>query len=91
MIDLNHIDDLARRLSGLVPPSLRESRDEMQENFRAVLQSGLGKLDLVTREEFDVQRAVLLRTREKLDALEQAVQWLEAELARGDAPDNATH
>lgn len=91
MIDLNHIDDLARRLSGLVPPSLRESRDEMQENFRAVLQSGLGKLDLVTREEFDVQRAVLLRTREKLDALEQAVQWLEAELARGDAPDNSTH
>lgn len=86
MIDFSHIDELARRLSGLVPPAMREGREELQENFKAVLQSGLGKLDLVTREEFDVQRAVLLRTREKLEALEQAVQWLEAELARQDAP-----
>ncbi len=78
VIDLNHIDDLARRLSGLVPPGLRESREELQENFKAVLQSGLAKLDLVTREEFDVQRAVLLRTREKLEALERTVQALEA-------------
>ena len=77
MIDLSHIDDLARRLSSLVPPGLRESREELQENFKAVLQSGLARLDLVTREEFDVQRAVLLRTREKLDALEQRL----AELA----------
>ena len=78
MIDLNHIDDLARRLSDLVPPGLRESRDELQSTFKSALQAGLGKLDLVTREEFDVQRAVLLRTREKLDALEQAVAALEA-------------
>ena len=70
MIDLAQLDDLARRLSGLVPPGLREGRDELQQNFKAVLQSGLARLDLVTREEFDVQRAVLLRTREKLDALE---------------------
>jgi ubiquinone biosynthesis accessory factor UbiK len=79
MIDLRHIDDLARRLSGLVPPGLREGREELQENFKAILQSGLGKLDLVTREEFDVQRAVLLRTREKLEALEQVVAALEAQ------------
>ena len=79
MIDLGHIDDLARRLSGLVPPGLREGRDELQENFRAVLQSGLARLDLVTREEFEVQRAVLLRTREKLDALQAQVARLEAE------------
>ena len=91
MIDLTNIDELARRLSGLVPPGLRESREEMQENFRAVLQSGLGKLDLVTRQEFDVQRAVLLRTREKLEALEQAVQWLEAELARTTPRDPPAH
>ena len=77
MIDLNNIDELARRLSGLVPQGLRESREELQENFKAVLQSGLSKLDLVTREEFDVQRAVLLRTREKLEALEALVQQLE--------------
>ena len=77
MIDLNHIDELARRLSSLVPPGLRESREELQATFKTALQAGLGKLDLVTREEFEVQRAVLLRTREKLDTLEQAVAALE--------------
>ncbi len=80
MIDLNHIDDLARRLSGLVPPGLREGREELQENFKSVLQSGLSRLDLVTREEFDVQRAVLMRTREKLDTLERQVEQLEVQL-----------
>ncbi|MCL7715839.1 ubiquinone biosynthesis accessory factor UbiK [Stenotrophomonas mori] len=78
MIDLNHIDALARRLSDLVPPGLRESREELQATFKSALQAGLARLDLVTREEFEVQRAVLLRTREKLDALELAVAQLEA-------------
>lgn len=78
MIDFNHLDDLARRLSDLVPPGLRESRDELQAGFKNVLQAGLSRLDLVTREEFDVQRAVLLRTREKLEALERTVAALEA-------------
>ncbi|WP_182656267.1 ubiquinone biosynthesis accessory factor UbiK [Stenotrophomonas lacuserhaii] len=77
MIDLNQLDDLARRLSDLVPPGLRQSREELQSTFKSALQAGLSKLDLVTREEFDVQRAVLLRTREKLDALEQEVAAME--------------
>ena len=90
MIDLAQLDELARRLSSLVPPGLRgqvseETREELQQNFKSVLQAGLGKLDLVTREEFDVQRAALLRTREKLDALEQRL----AELA--DAPQPPRH
>ena len=80
MIDLSHIDDLARRLSNLVPPGMREGREELQQNFKAVLQGGLSKLDLVTREEFDVQRAVLLRTREKLEQLQRTVEALEAQL-----------
>jgi hypothetical protein len=84
MIDLQHIDELARRLSNLVPPGMRghgfdDLRDELQENFKSVLQAGLSKLDLVTREEFEVQRAVLLRTREKLDALQRTVAELEAQ------------
>lgn len=78
MIDLNHLDDLARRLSDMVPPGLRQSREELQATFKTALQAGLGKLDLVTREEFDVQRAVLLRTREKLEAQEKVVAELEA-------------
>ncbi|MEL1263155.1 ubiquinone biosynthesis accessory factor UbiK [Pseudoxanthomonas putridarboris] len=81
MIDLNHIDDLARRLSQLVPPGLRESQEELQQTFKSALQAGLSRLDLVTREEFDVQQAVLLRTREKLEALERTVATLEAQLA----------
>ncbi|KLD71240.1 ubiquinone biosynthesis accessory factor UbiK [Xanthomonas pisi] len=85
MIDFNQLDDLARRLSDLVPPGLRQSREELQSTFKGALQAGLGKLDLVTREEFDVQRAVLLRTREKLDALEQAVAALETR-ASGASP-----
>ena len=88
MIDLNHIDDLARRLSDLVPPGLRESGEELQASFRGALQAGLGKLDLVTREEFDVQRAVLLRTREQVETLQRTVSELEALLsaASGDDP-----
>lgn len=89
MIDLNHIDDLARRLGDLLPPGLRESREELQGAFKGALQAGLGKLDLVTREEFEVQRAVLLRTREKLEALEKAVAALEARPAAGDTPPQA--
>ena len=84
-IDLANIDALARRLSSLVPGSVREGRDELQQNFKSVLQTGLAKLDLVTREEFDVQRAVLLRTRDKLNELQRAVDKLEAAQARRDA------
>lgn len=82
MIDLNQIDDLARRLSGLVPPALREGREEMQENFKSALQAGLAKLDLVTREEFDLQREMLAHARMKLQEVEERVAALEAEVAR---------
>jgi hypothetical protein len=81
MIDLKAIDDLARRLNDLVPPGLQDARADLEQNIKATLQAGLAKLDLVTREEFDVQRAVLLRTREKLDALERTVEILEAQYA----------
>jgi BMFP domain-containing protein YqiC len=80
MIDLGQLDELARRLSSLVPPAVRVGRDELQQNFRAVLQTGLNRLDLVTREEFEVQRAVLLRTREKLEHLERIVAELDSQL-----------
>jgi len=86
MIDLDKLDELARRLSSLVPPGLREGREELQQNFKSVLQTGLAKLDLVTREEFEVQRAVLLRTREKLEELQRAVAELEAQLGTSAPP-----
>ena len=86
MIDLKAIDDLARRVSALVPPGMKEAGAEFEANLKATLQAGLAKLDLVTREEFEVQRAVLLRTREKLEALERALAELEARSAGGGSP-----
>ena len=85
MIDLAAIDDLARRLSNLVPPGMTQARADLEQNIKATLQMSLSKLDLVTREEFDVQRAVLLRTREKMDALERTIEQLEARLRSQDA------
>ena len=68
---IESIDELARRLAESVPQGLRSMKDDLEKNFRSVLQAGLGKLDLVTREEFEVQEAVLARTRQKLEALEE--------------------
>jgi len=72
------IDDLARRLAGSVPESVLALRRDLEQNFKGVLQSQLAQLDLVTREEFDVQATVLKRTREKLAALEQRLAELES-------------
>ena len=80
MIPASSIDELAQRLAAILPPGLKEAREDLGANFRSVLQAGLGKLDLVTREEFDVQRCVLLRTREKLEALERQLAALESAL-----------
>jgi hypothetical protein len=79
------IDRLVKRLVEAVPEGLRSVRDDLEQNFRSVLDSGLARLDLVTREEFDVQQAVLARTRQKLEALEHQVRSLEA--GQGRAPD----
>ncbi|NII10892.1 accessory factor UbiK family protein [Oleiagrimonas sp. C23AA] len=83
MIDAQGIDQLAQRLSSLVPPGLSQARADLQDNFRDVLAQGLRKLDLVTREEFEVQRQVLARTRERLEQLEARVAELEAGLKTG--------
>ena len=78
MVDPKIIDDLARRLAESVPDSLRALQTDLDRNFKAVLQAGLDRLDLVTREEFDVQQSVLRRTRERLEALEKRLAELEA-------------
>jgi BMFP domain-containing protein YqiC len=77
VVDPKIIDDLARRVAGSMPAGLKALQSDLEQNFRAALQAGLGRLDLVTREEFDVQSAVLRRTREKLRALEARIARLE--------------
>jgi BMFP domain-containing protein YqiC len=77
------IDDLARRLASAVPENIVALRRDLEQSFKGVLQSQLARLDLVTREEFDVQSAVLRRTREKLNALERRLAELEQSIADG--------
>jgi len=72
------IDKLARTLVETLPQGLRSVRDDLEKNFRSALHAGLEKFDLVTREEFEVQEAVLARTRAKLQALEARLAKLES-------------
>lgn len=79
-INSNGLDDLAKRLADSVPESLRAFGRDLESNFKAVLQAQLAKLDLVTRQDFDVQAEILERTREKLTTLEARLKDLEAKL-----------
>jgi BMFP domain-containing protein YqiC len=77
LLNSTKLDELARRLAESVPESLRSFGRDLEGNFKAVLQAQLAKLDLVSRQEFDVQAALLARTQEKLAALEQRLQEIE--------------
>ena len=71
------IENIARKLAEAVPEGLRSVREDIENNFRSVLSASLSKLDLVTREEFEVQEAVLAKTRQKLEALEARLNEME--------------
>jgi len=77
MLDPKLFDGLVRRLSEALPSGARALQSDVEKNLRTVLQASLSKLDLVTREEFDVQARVLARTREKLEKLEKTITALE--------------
>jgi BMFP domain-containing protein YqiC len=77
----NGLDDLAKRLADSVPESLRAFGRDLEGNFKAVLQAQLAKLDLVTRQDFDVQAAILERTQAKLTAIEARLKELETKLS----------
>lgn len=77
MMDRQDIDQLALRLVSLVPPGLAHVHQDLRTNFGDVLAHGLRRLDLVTREEFDVQSQLLARTRAKVEELERRVADLE--------------
>ncbi|MDM7859244.1 accessory factor UbiK family protein [Alteromonas sp. ASW11-36] len=81
MLDPKKLEEIAKQISDAVPPGVKNMAEEAESKIKQVLQSQLSKLDLVTREEFDVQTQVLIRTREKLEALE-------ARLAALETPDN---
>ena len=76
-MDPRFIDDLAKKLSAAVPQGIANVKRDLEDNFKSVLQSALSRMDLVTRQEFDVQAGVLRRTREKVEALEAKIAALE--------------
>ena len=77
MFDPKSLNDIANRLSGAIPPGLSSLKEVLAKSFHAILQGALGKLDLVTREEFEVQKLVLAKTRSKLEDLEKRVAEME--------------
>lgn len=77
MIQPKVIEDLAAKLSGVVPPSLKGLRRELEDNFRVVLTSNLERFDLVSRERFDIQAELLARTQARLAKLEKRLEALE--------------
>lgn len=82
MFDTKFIDDTVKRLSESLPPGLNKFKKDLEKNFRAILQSMLTKLDLVTREEFDIQKKVLTKTRNKLNAIEKQMTYLETQVSK---------
>ena len=77
MIDTKKIEELVQSITNALPPGLMQMQEDAEKNIRAALTSTFNKLDLVTREEFDVQTQVLHRTRDKLEALEKRVAEME--------------
>ena len=77
MLDPKKLEDLAKQIADAVPPGVRNMAEGAESKIKQVLQSQLSKLDLVTREEFDIQSQVLIRTREKLDLMEARIAQLE--------------
>ena len=82
------IDEFAESLSRLLPPGIDTLKNDFERNARAALQSVLAKMELVTREDFDIQSRLLERTREKLDQLEKRLTQLEIRVAERDAGDD---
>jgi len=89
MIDPKIIDDLSKRFMEAIPPGVRQLQSEFEKNAQAALQTAFARMDLVTREEFDVQQGVLARTRAKVEALEKQVAELEIRLAQQPPADSA--
>ncbi|MBC3766500.1 ubiquinone biosynthesis accessory factor UbiK [Neptunicella marina] len=81
MINAQKIEDIAKQISEAVPPGLKNMAEGAESKVKQILQSQLSKLDVVSREEFDIQSQILIRTREKLTELEARISELEKQAA----------
>jgi ubiquinone biosynthesis accessory factor UbiK len=81
------LDELAKKLAAVLPQGVQQVQADLEKHFRAVLDEHMSRLNLVTREEFEVQQAVLQRTREQLDSLEAQLVRLEDEVSKSEPAD----
>ncbi|WP_241611126.1 ubiquinone biosynthesis accessory factor UbiK [Rosenbergiella epipactidis] len=86
MIDAKKIEQIARQVQDSLPQGIRNLGDDVEKKIRQVLQAQLSRMELVNRDEFDVQTQVLVRTREKLALLEKRLEALEGKHAAGSKP-----
>ena len=81
MFDPKVFDDLSRKLVDGLPSGFKAFQGDLERNIKASLESALRQMNLVSRDEFEIQQAILMRTREKVDALEKRVAELETQLS----------
>ncbi len=72
-METQHVNQLAEKIESLLPPGLRQVKEDFDEKLKALLQQQLAKMDFVSREEFDIQSKVLAKTREKVERLEKKI------------------
>ncbi|WP_318445335.1 ubiquinone biosynthesis accessory factor UbiK [Photobacterium leiognathi] len=89
MFDPKKLEQVAKQIQDAMPQPVKDLGNDVEQKVRQVIQSQLGKLDVVNREEFEVQTQVLLRTRQKLNELEHKMAELEAKLSAEDKSNNA--
>ena len=77
MVTRDSLNELTKKITSLLPDNVQQMQDDLETNIHALLQNALSRMNLVTREEFDVQAALLQRTREKLEKLEKLLDELE--------------
>jgi len=82
MFNQKLLDDIVREVGQRLPQGLGEAQRDIEKTVRGAVEGALSRMGLVTREEFDIQAAVLARTREKLEALEQQITELEGRAAK---------
>ena len=81
MINIKKIEEIAKQVTDAIPPGLKSLADDFEDKTKTVLQRKLSQLDVVTREEFDVQTQVLIKTRAKITELEARLAELETKIA----------
>ena len=80
MFDPKKLEQIAKQIHDSMPQPVKELGSDVDQKIRQVIQGQLNKLDIVSREEFDVQTQVLLRTRQKLTEMEQKLADIEEKI-----------